>query len=62
MTAEECPRISAEYLAIKQETMPERWFLQEFRAQFLDPADAIFTSDMVLKALDSDLDPIDLGI
>jgi hypothetical protein len=42
ITADQCPRISAEFLASEKRKMPERWYRQEFFNEFVDPVDSVF--------------------
>lgn len=42
ITADQCPRISKEFLEAEKRKMPERLFLQEYTNQFLEPADSVF--------------------
>ena len=45
VTAEDCPRITAEDLAEERETMGQFWFDQEYRCLFLDGVTNAFNSD-----------------
>lgn len=42
VNATECPRISAEFLAEEEATLPEDWFAQEYMCQFSQAGDAVF--------------------
>jgi hypothetical protein len=48
--AEQCPRISAEFLAEERESMGQWWFDQEFGCKFLDAQSAAFTREDVDRA------------
>jgi hypothetical protein len=58
VTACDCPRISAEFLAEEKASMPEAWFLAEYMGIFTDTADSVFSYEHVMNALDSDLHPL----
>jgi hypothetical protein len=45
ITAEECPRISAEFLAEERLAIGERWYRQEYETEFTDTIDAVFRSE-----------------
>jgi hypothetical protein len=45
ITADMCPRISAEFLEEEKRAMPERFFRQEFFGEFLDTLDQVFRSE-----------------
>jgi hypothetical protein len=54
ITAEQCPRISAEFLTEEKKAMPERFFRQEFFGEFLDTLDQVFRSeDLELLAVNA---------
>lgn len=42
ITADQCPRITAEFLAEERAALGERWFRQEYYASFEDTIDAVF--------------------
>jgi Terminase large subunit, T4likevirus-type, N-terminal len=48
--AEECPRISAEFLAEERRTIGEWWYRQEYGCEFLDAQSAAFTREDVNRA------------
>lgn len=58
ITAEECPRITPEFLAEEQASHNESWFLQEYFCQFVDAERAVFGYDSVMAALDNTLEPL----
>jgi hypothetical protein len=45
ITAGQCPRISAEFLAEERVAIGERWYRQEYETEFCDTVDAIFRSE-----------------
>lgn len=54
--AEQCPRISAEFLAEEQRTMGEWWFAQEYRCEFLDAETQPFCREDVERAFEEDIE------
>lgn len=52
VTAEECPRISPEFLAEQRRTMPAWLYRQEYCAEFCETLDGVFTSDQIDMALE----------
>jgi hypothetical protein len=60
VTADECPRISKEWLAQERAQVGEWWYLQEFMAVFLDGADDFFSSEAIEAAVTDELKPLAL--
>ncbi len=58
ITAPECPRISAEFLAEEQRALGERWYRQEYLCSFEDVIDAVFSHDDIQAALSADVLPL----
>lgn len=50
ITAEQCPRISPEFLAEERRTLGEWWFQQEYECRFLDAQTQAFSRDMIESA------------
>jgi len=53
--AEECPRISKEFLEEEEETMGEFFFEQEYHCKFLDAAGAAFRSEDIDRIVKKDI-------
>jgi hypothetical protein len=53
--ATECPRISPEFLQEERDTMPARWFAQEYECSFEEVEDSVFAYDDVQAALTDDV-------
>ena len=49
-TAEECPRITAEFLAEERRHLGEWWYNQEYGCTFMDAQDSVFTWAMLQSA------------
>ena len=58
ITADQCPRIPASFLAKEKRSMPEQWFRQEYYCEFCDTAGAVFRYDDVQAALRDDVLPL----
>jgi hypothetical protein len=59
ITAEECPRISADFLAEERRALGERWYRQEYLCSFEESIDAVFSYADIQAAL-TDIAPLDL--
>src|SRR5262249_10181874 len=44
VTAEQCPRITPEFLAAERRAIGERWFAQEYGVEFLAAVGAVFSA------------------
>ena len=58
VTAEECPRITPEFLAEERATMPRQWFESEYFCQFADTVDQAFTSEQIAAAFSPNVAPL----
>ncbi len=58
ITAAECPRIAPSWLAEERRSLPDRVFRQEYECSFEDTEDQVFASDLVLRAITSDVQPL----
>jgi hypothetical protein len=58
ITAEQCPRITAEFLAEERQALGERWYRQEYGCSFEDTIDAVFSHEDIRAALSSDVKPL----
>lgn len=56
ITANECPRISAEYLEAEMRELGPMLFSQEFEGQFIDPDTAAFSSELIERCLVNDFE------
>ncbi|MGH9584642.1 MAG: terminase large subunit domain-containing protein [Bryobacteraceae bacterium] len=56
--AVECPRISPEFLAEQQLSLPAAWFRQEYECEFTSVEDGLFDHDLVLQAVTSEVEPL----
>jgi hypothetical protein len=58
ITAQECPRISREWLENERRTMPDFWFRQELECEFTETLDSFFNYDDIERAVSSDVKPL----
>ncbi len=58
VTAYECPRISAAFLAEERAALGDWWFRQEYLCEFMETTDQVFSFDDVQRALTSDVTPL----
>jgi len=57
ITAEECPRISTEFLAEERRALPAWWFQQEYQCEFSETIDSIFTMGMIEDSIHEGVRP-----
>lgn len=58
VTAEQCPRITPEFLAQEKRVLGERWFRQEYMCSFEDTIDAVFSAADIEAAMSDDVQPL----
>jgi hypothetical protein len=58
ITAYDCPRISAQFLAEEKATMPHNWYAAEYFCEFTETEDSVFNYDDVRTAMSSDIAPL----
>jgi hypothetical protein len=58
VTAEECPRISAEFLEEERAALPAYIYRQEYQCSFEETEDTVFTTDMIEQAVSSEVTPL----
>jgi hypothetical protein len=58
VTAHDCPRISAAFLAEEKASMPAHWFASEYLCECTDVEDSVFSYEHVMNALDDDVPPL----
>lgn len=62
VTAEECPRITAAFLAEERAALGDWWYRQEYLCQFVDTVDQVFTYEEVMGAISPDIVPMFGGV
>jgi hypothetical protein len=58
ITADQCPRITPEFLREELETMGERYFRQEYFLSFVDSVDGYFGDAEIERAISADVKPL----
>jgi hypothetical protein len=61
VTADQCPRISPEFLEEERRTLPARWFAQEYMCRFEDVDDSVFAYEEIMGAIDDNVTPLFAG-
>lgn len=56
--AQECPRITPEFLAEERLAMPDFWFRQEYGCEFTETTDQLFRREDLEAALSDDIAPL----
>jgi hypothetical protein len=58
ITAEQCPRITPEFLAEEKKALGDRWYRQEYLCDFSETLDAVFRAEDIARAFDNNLKPL----
>jgi hypothetical protein len=58
VTAAQCPRIAAAFLAEERRALGERWYRQEYLCSFEDTLDAVFAAADIQAALSDEVQPL----
>jgi hypothetical protein len=58
ITADQCPRISREWLDNERKTIPEFWFRQEFGCEFVETSDQLFSYEDIQAIFSNDVQPL----
>jgi hypothetical protein len=58
IVADQCPRITPEFLAEEKRALGERWYRQEYLCSFEDTIDAMFSYEDIQAALSNDVKPL----
>ena len=56
--ASQCPRISEEFLGEERQALPSWVYRQEYACSFEETEDAVFTTDMIERAVTSEVKPL----
>ncbi len=60
ITAEECPRITSEFLRQEMETLGKWFYSQEYNCEFVEGEQSVFRYDDVMKAFTSEVKTLNL--
>ena len=58
VTADDCPRISREWLEQERKTIGDWWYRQEYMCDFVETDDQVFAYEDVQRALDTAVKPL----
>jgi hypothetical protein len=58
VTAEQCRRISEDFLREERESIGERWYRQEYQCSFEDMVGAVFSWEDIQAAMSDDVQPL----
>src|SRR5215216_2513297 len=58
VTAAECPRIPASFLAEEREALGQWWYAQEYECRFMEAVDSVFSSELIRAALTDEVEPL----
>jgi len=61
ITADACPRISKAFLADEMTEIGEWWVKQEYYCEFVDAEDQVFSHDLLMAAITSDIRALTVG-
>jgi hypothetical protein len=56
--ASQCPRISEEFIEEERQALPSWVFRQEYECSFEETEDTVFTSEMIERAVTSEVKPL----
>ena len=56
--ANECPRISAEFLEDEKHSLGEWWYKQEYMCEFVETVDQVFGIEYINKSISDDIKPL----
>jgi hypothetical protein len=59
--ATEVPRISPEFLEEERKALGPWWYAQEYECRFMETDDAVFTQDVVERAITNEVKPLFVG-
>jgi len=62
VTADQCPRITPEFLQEERRSLGDWLYRQEYFGEFVETIDQLFHYDEVMKAISSDVKPLNLGV
>jgi hypothetical protein len=58
VTAEDCPRISKEFLAEELRELGKQRFTEEYGLEFLDPDESVFSTAIIDQAFSNEVKPL----
>ena len=61
VTADDCPRISKEFLEQERRSLGERWFRQEYYCEFVETLDQVFRYEDIERSFTDAVEPLSIG-
>jgi hypothetical protein len=58
ITAEQCPRISTDFLEEERVALGEWWYRQEYECEFSENVDAYFSYEEIRDSISADVKPL----
>jgi phage terminase large subunit-like protein len=58
VTANDCPRISKEWLEQERKQIGDWWYRQEYGCEFVETVDSVFSYSDIQRALDPEVEPL----
>lgn len=62
INAEQCPRISKEFLRAERRALGDHWYAQEYENKFTESESALLRSDVIKRAIREDVTELDLDL
>ena len=61
VTADDCPRITKEFLEQERRSLGERWFRQEYYCEFVETLDQVFRLEDIQRSFTDAVKPLSIG-
>ena len=58
VTADQCPRITSAFLAEERAALGDWWYRQEYGCEFVETVDQVFSYDLVMSSVSSEVKPL----
>jgi hypothetical protein len=60
ISADECPRITKEFLDAERKSLGDFWFRQEYMSEFGENEENVFSHTLIMEAIDDQIRPLSL--
>jgi hypothetical protein len=60
--ADQCPRISEEFLEDERRSMPANWYAAEYCCEFIEAVDSVFTYEQVQQSISDEVEPLEFSL
>ena len=61
VTAQDCPRITSDFLENEKRSIGDWWFRQEYMCEFVETTDSVFSYDIIMQSLSDDVEPLEIN-